>query len=66
MQCPHQAVLIETQEIEGTSSSLAKRRIELTCSLEVGHAGPHRDESHDEAWTDKGPPLTTLLRHETE
>jgi hypothetical protein len=66
MRCPHHALLIETQEIEGTSSTIAKSRIELVCSLEAGHAGEHRDATHSESWADKGPPMTTLLRHETE
>jgi hypothetical protein len=66
MQCPHRAVLIETQAIEGTSSSIAKRRIDLQCSLDIDHDSPHRDTTHSEEWADRGPQLTTVLRHETE
>lgn len=64
MQCPHRAVLIETRSVIGTASNVAKRRVELQCSLSAGHEVPHRDDQHREEWTDRGPLLTTVLRHE--
>lgn len=66
MQCPHHAVLIETRSVAGTASNVAKRRVELQCSLTAGHDVPHRDLQHQEEWTDRGPLLTTVLRHEQE
>lgn len=66
MGCSHRAVLIITRQLEGTASSVAKRRIELACSLPDGHDGEHRDDEHDERWEDRGKLLTHLLRHEDE
>ncbi len=63
MTCPHQAVLIVTAEIEGTSSSVAKRRLELQCSLEEGHEGEHVDERTDERWQDNGKQRSHVVRH---
>lgn len=66
MDCPHVAVLIETQAVEGTASNIAKRRTELRCSLPAGHDSSHRDDKHREEWQDRGSLLTTILRHEDE
>jgi hypothetical protein len=62
--CPHRAVLIITREVQHTSTSLARKRIELQCNEAAGHAGPHRDSGADESWKDRGEELTHLLRSE--
>jgi hypothetical protein len=64
MSCPHRAVLIITRSFEGTASSVAKHRIDLTCVEPEGHTGAHHDPKHGERWEDKGGELTHLLRHE--
>ena len=64
MTCKHQAVLIVTRAIEGTSSSVAKRRVELECCHAEGHEGEHLDERHDERWQDAGKQRTHVIRHE--
>jgi hypothetical protein len=66
MACKHRAVLIITRQLEGTSSSLAKSRIELACGLPEGHDGDHRDAQRGESWADGGKQVTHLLRHEDE
>lgn len=50
MACDARAVLIVTRQIEGTSTNVARQRIELRCSLPVEHGGPHRDELHSQEW----------------
>ncbi|MEZ4440157.1 MAG: hypothetical protein R3B72_13765 [Polyangiaceae bacterium] len=62
MSCKHQAVIIFTREVKGTSSNLASGRTTLQCGLEEGHAGPHRDADHDEEWEDRGADLTHIMR----
>jgi hypothetical protein len=62
MTCPHTASLIVTREVKGTSSSVAKRRVELSCSEPEGHGGPHRDTHHGESWQDRGDVHTHILR----
>ena len=52
MACDARAVLIVTRQIEGTSTNVARQRIDLRCSLTPGHAGPHRDEAHAQEWED--------------
>jgi hypothetical protein len=64
MQCGHRAVLVITQQVEGTSTSVARRRLELVCSLEQGHAGAHHDGRHDEDWEGAPGVRPTLLRDE--
>ncbi len=66
MSCKHRAILIVTGPIEGTSTSVARTRIELSCSEPEGHGGMHHDEKHGERWEDRGPELTHLLRHQDE
>jgi hypothetical protein len=66
MACQQRAVLMITRQLDGTSSSVAKSRIELSCSLPEGHPGPHEDAEHGERWQDDGKPVTLLLRHEDE
>ncbi len=66
MSCKHRALLIITRDVRGTTSNLAKKRIELQCGEPAGHDGPHRDSEHDETWTDRGSDLTHVLRPEDE
>lgn len=64
MKCPHRAVLIVTRTVEGTSTSVARERKNLSCAMEVNHPGTHRDLQYEEDWNDEGNPLTHILRHE--
>jgi hypothetical protein len=58
--------LIVTIPVKGTASNMAKRRVDLQCSLAEGHSGPHEDADHGEKWQDDGHVRTTILRHETD
>jgi hypothetical protein len=62
--CGQKAVLLLTQEVADTSTSIARSRVQLCCTLEVGHAGPHADPSHPERWQGDGSRVVTLLRNE--
>lgn len=65
--CGERAVLIVTGEVEGTSTHLARRRLELRCALPLGHAGTHHDpENAPERWNAAQGQVATLLRHEPE
>lgn len=64
--CEHPAVLIITQQVVDTSTSVARDRYQLRCNLEAGHAGPHHDSRHGESWDGVEGQQTTLLRHEGE
>lgn len=64
MLCSHRALLIVTHPFSGTSSSVAKERVELRCHEPAGHEGPHRDPERGESWEDRGSELTHVLRHE--
>lgn len=64
MPCPHRAVLLVTRSVSGTSTNVARERKNLTCSLPVGHSGPHRNAQYEETWKDEGAKLTHILRHE--
>ena len=50
MACDARAVLIVTRQMEGTATNVAKERIELHCSLEPEHPGPHRDTTQAQEW----------------
>ncbi len=50
MACDARAVLIVTRQMEGTSTNVARQRIELHCSLVPDHGGAHRDEQHAQEW----------------
>ena len=66
MLCDVTAVLLVTRQMEGTSTNVAQQRIELHCSLERDHSGPHRDEAHSQEWeVIKGRP-SLVLRDESE
>ena len=62
--CGRRAVLVVTRVVDGTSTSVARRRVELTCQLPAGHAGEHHDTEHHEKWGDRTSQIPTLLRHE--
>ena len=65
-QCGSQAVLMITTSPEGTTTNVVRRRIELRCDLDEGHAGRHRDGKNSEEWdrTTSGSRPPTLLRQE--
>ena len=50
MACDARAVLLVTRQMEGTSTNVARQRIELHCSLPPEHDGPHRDETQAQEW----------------
>jgi len=62
MSCKHQALIIYTRTVKGTSSNLASGRIQISCSEPDGHDGPHRNAERDETWNDRGDLLTHILR----
>jgi hypothetical protein len=62
--CGHQAVLVITRTVEGTSTTVARSRTVLTCGLPQGHTGAHHDTKEDERWDGTPGARTTLLRHE--
>jgi hypothetical protein len=62
--CGQRAILVITRVVQGTSTSIARRRIELTCGLASGHQGEHRDPVQEETWEAKPGQTPTLLRHE--
>ena len=64
MRCGDHAVLIVTRQMEGTATNVARQRFELSCGLEVGHAGPHRDAEHEQEWEIVQGRPTLLLRDE--
>lgn len=64
MNCPHQAVLIVTRAVRGTSSSLAKKRLALRCGQAADHDGEHHDKRHGKQWQDRGNTITHLFEHE--
>ncbi len=66
MSCPYRAVLLVTRDMRGTSSSIAKERVELTCVESEGHEGAHQDARTGIRWEDHGKTVRTLLRHEDE
>ena len=66
MACPHKAVLIVTRSVRGTSSSLARERVELSCAEAEGHQGEHRDPRHNRSWKDRGQTVTHVIVNEDE
>lgn len=65
-ECGHHAALVVTRTVEGTSTSVARRRAELTCRLPAGHAGAHRDASEGVDWEGAPGQHPTILRNEDE
>lgn len=66
MLCRHRAVLIVTREVQGTSTTIARERKNLSCGLEKDHVGPHQDAQYEEEWQDDEKQLTHILRHESD
>ncbi|HET7539812.1 MAG TPA: hypothetical protein VFK05_08065 [Polyangiaceae bacterium] len=66
MACDARAVLIVTRQIEGTSTNVARQRIDLRCSLLPGHAGVHRDDTHAQEWEDVKGRASMLVLDEDE
>lgn len=64
--CGHLAYLVITRSVEGTSTSVARARIELRCDKHEGHEGNHSNAEHGEEWRGKVGERTTILRHEDE
>lgn len=68
--CGHRAVLVITRAVAGTSTEVARKRVDLVCGLPENHPGSHRDEIQSEEWERRqGRPDSerpTLLRHEDE
>jgi len=66
MACDARAVLLVTRQMEGTSTHVARQRIELHCSLPPDHAGPHRDEPQAQEWVVVKGRASMLVRDEDE
>ena len=64
--CGRRAVLYVTRRIEGTSTSVARERVELQCDRESGHPGLHKDSVHGEEWEHGDRETTSLFRQEEE
>lgn len=64
--CDARAVLVVTRAVVGTSTSVARERIDLECGLVLGHPGKHRDGRHAQEWESRSSQRPTLLRHEDE
>lgn len=62
--CPGRATLLITRTVEGTSTSVARERVLLRCTLSAGHSGPHHDAVRHERWETEGDRPATLLRQE--
>ena len=65
-ECGQQAVLIITMTPSGTTTNVARRRVELRCRLEAGHEGLHEDTEAHERWEPGTKRKPMLLRHEDE
>jgi len=62
MTCDARAVLLVTRQIEGTSTHVARQRIELHWSLGADHEGPAREQRHAQEWVVvKGRPSMVVL-----
>jgi hypothetical protein len=66
MACDARAVLLVTRQMEGTSTNVARQRIELYCSLPLDHEGPHRDETHEQEWRVVKGRVSMVVRDENE
>ena len=62
--CGQRAVLVVTRVVAGTSTSIARRRVELVCGLPTHHEGEHADSEQGERWRAAPGQTPTLLRHE--
>jgi hypothetical protein len=64
MECGARATLVITGPVSGTSTHVAKQRIELSCKKPKGHDGLHRDPTHAREWQSEPGKVRTLLDHE--
>ena len=64
--CGKKALLVITRTAEGTSTHVARLRIELSCRLPAGHGDAHHDTEHDEHWEDTKSQPVMIVRHEDE
>jgi len=55
-----------TRSVEGTTTNVARERVELMCRLPSGHEGKHHDTVRKESWEGETGRITTLLRDESE
>jgi len=62
--CPGRAILVLTGEVQGTSTTIVRQRIELRCGLPDQHPGDHHDPSHDAHWAAEPGDRPTLVRME--
>jgi hypothetical protein len=62
--CGSEATLVVTQDVQGTSTNVVRRKVKLRCQLPLGHGGAHRDVEHEESWEARREERPTLLRHE--
>jgi hypothetical protein len=65
-ECGQHAILLITMSPADTTTNVARRRVELRCSLPSGHAGPHRDVEHNEQWERDKPGVPMIFRDEGE
>ncbi|HKQ70301.1 MAG TPA: hypothetical protein VJT73_13220 [Polyangiaceae bacterium] len=63
-ECAERAVLLVTITPMGTSTNVARRRVELRCHLTLGHVGAHQDTQHGETWEALPGRTSTLLRQD--
>ena len=66
MACDARAVLLVTRQMEGTSTNVARQRVQLYCSLLPDHAGPHRDETQKQEWVVVKGRASMVVRDEDE
>jgi hypothetical protein len=64
MECKARAVLIVTRSVDGTTTNVARRRVELTCSKPAEHSGPHFDVVEKQGWEAEAGKVVTVLKHE--
>ncbi|MBN2191715.1 MAG: hypothetical protein JW751_02770 [Polyangiaceae bacterium] len=65
-ECGQRAVLFITEKVEGTTTNVARERIELRCGKAEGHEGEHFDPERGESWLGTGDRVTTLFRDESD
>jgi hypothetical protein len=65
-ECGQQAILLITVTPMGTSTHVARERVQLRCQLQEHHQGPHRDLENKEEWEAPAGRIPTLLRDENE
>lgn len=64
MECKARAVLIVTRSVDGTTTNVASRRVEMHCGKEQGHDGPHFDLTERQGWEGEPGKVATVLKHE--